>query len=532
MKLLSVEEMRAVEEKANQGGLSYEKMMENAGNGLAEVVFSRYGAIGDTSTVGLVGSGNNGGDTLVALTRLAEAGWEAKAYLVRPRDGGDNLVAGFLKAGGELINGAEDPKRKQLAAWLRSTTVVLDGVLGTGIKLPLRGEVAEVLKTVKSSHFLPHIVAVDCPSGVDCATGEVAEETIPAELTVCMEAVKSGLMSFPAFALCGEIVTVGIGVAEKLDQKMVIDADMVSAWLPARPMDAHKGTFGTALVVAGSVNFPGAALLASRAAYRMGTGLVTCGAIAALQQALAGQIPEATWLMLPGEMGVISQKAAEIIHRNLDRVTALLIGPGFGQEETTAQFIRALFEPATPARRAGIGFVVAAEKEKEPEKKGSHLPPLVIDADGLKLLSKLDQWWKLLPENSILTPHPGEMSILSGLDVKEIQNARTQTAQNLANQWGQVVVLKGALTVIAEPNGRLGVIPVAHPALARAGSGDVLAGMITGLRAQGLGAYEAAAAGAWIHAQAGVLAAEKVGHSASVLAGDILETIPEVLSEL
>jgi NAD(P)H-hydrate epimerase len=532
MKLLTVEEMRSVEEKANQSGLSYQKMMENAGNGLAEVLFSHYGTIGDTTVVGLIGPGNNGGDTLIALTHLAEAGWESRAYFVRAREEGDRLVSGFIQAGGEIINGAEDPKRKQLSAWIRSATVVVDGVLGTGISLPLRGEVAEVLKVVKSASFLPHVVAVDCPSGVDCVTGEVAAETIPAELTVCMEAVKAGLLTFPAFSFCGEIITVSIGDVKTSDQKLVIDADMVREWLPPRPMDAHKGSFGTTLILAGSVNYPGAALLAARSAYRVGSGLVTCGAIAPLQQSLAGQIPEATWLVLPGEMGVISQKAAEIVQRNLERVTAILLGPGFGMEETTGQFISALFEPVSHPRRAAIGFVGTHEKEKADALVENHLPPVVIDADGLKLLAKTENWWKMLPETCILTPHPGEMAVLTGLEVSEIQSNRMETARKMADQWGQVVVLKGALTVIAEPKGRVGVIPVASPALARAGTGDVLAGMITGLRAQGLAPFEASAAGAWVHAQAGLLAAEKIGHVASVLAGDVIEAIPDVLTEL
>ncbi|KPL80834.1 hypothetical protein ADN00_01195 [Ornatilinea apprima] len=532
MKLLTVDEIRALEADANAKGMRYETMIENAGSGLAEVILSRYGEIGDTAAVGLVGSGNNGGDALVALTRLAEAGWEARAYLASPREDGDRLVKGLLEAGGEVVIGAEDPRREQLNAWLHSATVLMDGVLGTGIRLPLRKEAAELLRDVKKSGMLPHVVAVDCPSGVDCASGEAAPETLQAELTVCMEAVKTGLMTFPAFELCGEIVTVAIGVPEDANQRqMVIDADLARGWLPERRLDAHKGTFGTAVIVAGSVNYPGAALLAARAAYRIGSGLVTCGTIAALQRSLAGQLPEATWLILPEEMGVISEDAAGVVLQNLNRATALLLGSGFGQEEATGQFLKTLLHPASHSRRVAIGFV-GAQGVKEKEEMGGRLPPLVVDADGLKLLAKMEDWWKKLPANSILTPHPGEMSILSGLPVAEVQKERMEIAREMAERWGQVVVLKGALTVIAEPGGRLGVIPVASPALARAGTGDVLAGMITGLRAQGVGAFEAAAAGAWIHAQAGLLAAEKVGHSASVLAGDVVEAIADVLSEL
>jgi NAD(P)H-hydrate epimerase len=162
----------------------------------------------------------------------------------------------------------------------------------------------------------------------------------------------------------------------------------------------------------------------------------------------------------------------------------------------------------------------------------NNLPPLVIDADGLKLLMKIKNWEQCLPKNSVLTPHPGEMSILTELSVAEIQLHRIETANKYAELWGQIVVLKGALTVVAAPDGRLTIIPVANPALARAGTGDVLAGIITGMIAQGIESFEAAVAGVWIHAQSGIEASEKVGHPAAVMASDVLNAIPNVLARL
>jgi NAD(P)H-hydrate epimerase len=159
------------------------------------------------------------------------------------------------------------------------------------------------------------------------------------------------------------------------------------------------------------------------------------------------------------------------------------------------------------------------------------IPPLVIDADGLKLLARIKDWHKRLPPASILTPHPGEMAVLSGMSKDEIQANRVEIAEQYARQWGQVVVLKGAFTVIASPEGQAGVTPVASPALARAGTGDVLAGMIVGLLAQGIPPFEAACAGAWLHAQAGLAAARK-GNPASVLAGDLIDEISSILNEI
>ncbi|HLO32353.1 MAG TPA: NAD(P)H-hydrate dehydratase, partial [Anaerolineales bacterium] len=383
----------------------------------------------------------------------------------------------------------------------------------------------------------PLIIAVDCPSGMDSDTGEVAEETIPADLTITMAAVKQGMLKLPAFEYVGELKVVDIGLPVDLpslkDLKTeVADEDSVSALLPERPLDAHKGTFGTALIAAGSVNYTGAAVLAGEAAYRVGAGLVTLAVPAPVHTALAGRFPEATWVLLPQEMGVISRDASEVFAKNLERATALLVGPGFGMEDTTREFIENFLKGKASLKKATsrIGFVHQESEKKE--EKNSQLPPIIFDADGLKLLSKIQDWHKLLPASSILTPHPGEMEVLTGLSKEEIQANRQKIASKYAKEWKHVVVLKGAFTVVASPDGRMTVIPMASPALARAGTGDVLAGLIVGLRAQGLEAFDAAVAGAWIHAQAGLYAADDLGTTASVLAGDVLDSVSDVLSDL
>jgi NAD(P)H-hydrate epimerase len=231
---------------------------------------------------------------------------------------------------------------------------------------------------------------------------------------------------------------------------------------------------------------------------------------------------------LPQSLGVIAAEAAEVLLKSLGRATALLIGPGFGLEDTTKDFIDRLFG-GQRTHRGGVGFVQAAGSSSNAPNK---LPPVVIDADGLKLLARLANWPARLPPLSVLTPHPGEMAILTGLTTEIIQADRLGVAERFAREWGHVVVLKGAFTVISEPGGMTVVIPVATPALARAGTGDVLAGLIVGLRAQGLPAFQASIAGAWIHAQAGLRAAELMGSTAAVLAGDVLQAVPNVLASL
>jgi len=537
MKLVTVSQMQAIEKEADASGLTYDQMMENAGQGLADIILGLYVGDVESEAVGLVGPGNNGGDTLVALSTLAAQGWKARAYLVKRKK--DDLVKRFLEAGGEVLS-KENPF-EQLAEAIGTADVLLDGIFGTGIKLPLKKDVTELLSEVNDildgSDESPFIIAVDCPSGVDCDSGEVADETIAADLTVTMAAVKLGMLKLPAFEYVGELKVVDIGLPADLPslkdlQTEVADEDSVSALLPERPLDSHKGTFGTALIAAGSVNYTGAVLLAGEAAYRVGAGLVTLAVPAPLHGALAGRFPEATWVLLPHEMGVISGNASEVFAKNLERATALLIGPGFGTEDTTKEFIENLLKGKVTSKRSSsrIGFVRQESEKKEEE--NSQLPPMVFDADGLKLLAKISDWHKLLPAPAILTPHPGEMELLTGFSKEEIQENRQEIASKYAKEWGHVVILKGAFTVIAAPDGRTTIIPVASPALARAGTGDVLAGLIVGLRAQGLEAFEAAVAGAWIHAQAGLYAADNLGTTASVLAGDVLDCVSDVLSDL
>lgn len=542
MKLVSTAEMQQVEREADANGLSYEMMMEHAGSGLAEQAHNHYKALREGGVLGLVGSGNNGGDTLVALAKMADWGWKATAYIVRERAEVDPLVERLRSSGGGVISGAGDDKQKLLRSVLKDHALLLDGILGTGISLPLRGSVKDVLgatkKYLSKREEKPAILAVDCPSGVDCDSGEAAQECLAADLTVTMAAVKQGLLRFPANDLVGDLQLVGIGLKDMDERspswqeikRRVVTAEMVKELLPVRRRDAHKGTFGTALIIAGSINFTGAALLAGESAYRAGVGLVTMGVPSPLYPALAGQFPEGTWLLLPHEMGVIAESAAEVVHENLGNSSSILIGPGLGMEDTTKNFLKRLFSDTQKSKKSKIGFVSAAETEAD--KLSADLPPVVIDADGLKLVSQLKDWTGIISKPAVLTPHPGEMAVMTGLDVKEIQDKRLEVAETYANRWGHIVVLKGANTIVAEPGGQTAVIPVADPALARAGSGDVLAGVITGLRAQGLAPYESAICGAWIHAQSGLLAARSIGTSSSVLAGDIIKAIPGVLGIL
>jgi NAD(P)H-hydrate epimerase len=248
---------------------------------------------------------------------------------------------------------------------------------------------------------------------------------------------------------------------------------------------------------------------------------------ASIQPQISSALLEAIWLLLDEQNGAIAETAAELVESKLEKSDALVLGPGLGRDVTTARFVERLLLGKKEIRGKAMGFVPG---EPEPDSAPTALPKFVIDADGLQLLAEIPDWSKRLRGSGVLTPHPGEMAALTGMTAGEVQADREALALRFAREWNQVVVLKGALSVIAEPGGRSVIIPVATSALAKAGSGDVLSGVIGGLMAQGAAPFEAAVAGAWYHAQAGLQAAKRLGSERSVLAGDVIEALASVMA--
>ncbi len=274
---------------------------------------------------------------------------------------------------------------------------------------------------------------------------------------------------------------------------MFISKEWVAKRLPARPKEANKGTFGKVLVVAGSENYPGAAYLACAACYRVGAGLVTLATGDAVKIIVSRKLPEVTFLLPDEAVGKVN------------KYDVLLVGPGLGRSGQAAKVMEDLLS--------------------------SNLPPAVLDGDGLNLLSKRGEWWKKLGNEVILTPHPGEMARLTGLTIKEIQSDRVNVAQYFAEKWNKTILLKGANTVIASPSGEIKISPFANPVLATAGTGDILAGVIAGMLAQGLDCFSAASVGVYIHGLAGELVKKKIG-DAGMLASDLLPILPQALNKL
>ncbi len=537
MKVASISQVREIEAAADRSLMSYEQMMLNAGAAASALLQRRCRISSATKITFLIGKGNNGGDGLVMAHNLAlSTAADIRLYLLAPRDSADKNYQAVLSDGLSVTLAAEDHDGRQLACLIASADIIVDAVLGIGARLPLRGKAAKALKLAKdclsqyaaktrgrdeamsssacsaSMTARPFILAIDCPSGIDCDTGAVAENVIAADATITYIAGKPGLFTFPAARYVGdlEISTIGIPLSlPELDQVQtsIVDASLASSLLPDRPLDGHKGTFGKIMVVAGSPHYIGAIALAAESAYRSGAGLVTVATARRLAEIIAAGLREPTWLPLPEADGAIAESAADSVVEQVGRYDALLVGCGLGSRQTTQAFLRGLLA-------------------------SDSLPPLVLDADALNLLSRDSRWWASLPADTIITPHPGELGRLTGLSAKEINADRWAVARQCADEWNLVLLLKGAHTLVATPDGRNSVLPFKTDALSTAGTGDVLAGLIAGLRGQGLNAFDSARLGAYVHASAGLIAAESLGSSRSVIASDVLAALGRAFAAL
>ncbi len=560
-KIVTTDQMRAIEQAADAQGHSYARMMERAGAAVAACAQERLAGIDAPRVVVLVGSGNNGGDGLVAARLLRE--WvpdsQIGAYLLAERDpAADPVFAGAQGAGVEMVHVTARKRAAldRLKESVRSAHLVIDALFGTRLRLPIAGDAAAMLRTVHEGLALrgaehspqpfitpadpamlldeePVILAVDCPSGLHCDTGECDPLTLRAHDTVTFAAAKPGLFVFPGAETVGRLHIGDIGLPSPLPaldevRFTLVDAAETGARLPHRPRSSHKGTHGKALIVGGSLNLIGAPVLAGSGAYRVGAGLVTIAAPEVIVPVLAGMLPEATWLLLPHEMGVVMEDAVRVLRAEVAGYTALLIGPGLGADECAARFLRDLLCPAEDRRgERALGFALPGTDSAPAGAGDCTLPALVLDADALNLLARMDDWPRLVPPNSILTPHPAEFGRLARRSTAEVQADRLALAQAKAAEWGCIVVLKGAFTIVAAPDGRAALLPFATSALAKAGTGDVLAGVIVGLLAQGLDPYDAALAGGWLHGMAGVRAAQALETEASVTARDVIEMLAE-----
>lgn len=509
MKLLTVAAMRELERRAmDELGLSGAVLMENAGRGVADLICARYGATFPGPVLVLAGQGNNGGDGYVIARHLRNRGWQVTTLVLAEEDavrGDAGINLAILKKSGAPLRFASDRATLNLEhAVVPRLGLVVDALFGTGLNAAVSGFQSAAIHWVNGCGA--PVVAVDIPSGVDAGSGRLLGPAVRADLTATFAYPKLGHVLHPGAGLLGELVLVDIGIPAAFsaacvkDALVLVDAAVAAELLPSRPIAGHKGTFGHLLVVAGSCGKAGAAALAAAGGLRSGAGLVTVATPAAAHPSLAAQLTEAMSEPLPEADGALAASALARIETLLTGKTAVALGPGLGLAEPTTNLVRRLVES---------------------------LPlPLVLDADGLGALAgDLAPLGKRRAGNTILTPHPGEMARLCGLSIAEIEADRVGIARDFAARQRVVLVLKGARTVIAAPDGRIFINGSGNSGLAAGGMGDVLTGLIGGLLAQGLTTQDAAVLGVYLHGAAADRLRDRMG-DAGLTAGDLARELP------
>ena len=516
MKVVSAEQMGYIDRTAAAKGLTTDILMENAGKAVAEQTKNLTGEIVGREVLVLVGPGNNGGDGLVAARYLEEWGANVSVYLCSARKDGDRNYKQLIERNTPIFPASEDKSYDGLNKLLASSEVVLDAIFGTGNSRPLTGVYKEVLtRVMKMKEKRPSVslIAVDLPSGMNSDNGAVDPACPKVDVTITLGFPKTGLYNFPGAKRAGKVITVDIGIPPDLAKDIgteLITKEWVKSLLPQRNPDANKGTFGKVLVVAGSINYVGAAYLACMGAARSGAGLVTLATARSLQMTLASKLAEVTYIPLPdNDTGIIFSEAFSMIKQYANDYRVILMGCGIGQHPQTAEFVKSVLFNLPYA----------------------HFVPIILDADALNVLSRESVWWQKLGRNVILTPHPGEMSRLAEASLEEIQKERLSIAHSYSEEWQKIVVLKGAYTIIAAPDGRTRISPFANAGLATAGTGDVLSGIIAGLVAQNMPLFEAAACGVYLHAKAGEMVTEELGN-AGVIAGDLINMLPRTIKRI
>jgi ADP-dependent NAD(P)H-hydrate dehydratase / NAD(P)H-hydrate epimerase len=526
MKVATAAQMRQIDEQTSREfGITSSELMENAGRAVADLARETY-APGRVCVV--CGKGNNAGDGFVAARWLKANTVDVDVVLLADPGG---LTGAAAEAYQRMLGAGITPlPHVELENCLKEAHLAIDALLGTGIRGPATGEIAEAIAALNRSPV--PVVSVDVPSGLrELAPGEDHGPVVNAEMTITIGLPKVALLDAAGFERAGEIAVAPINFPRALLESDELKLNWASraelaSWLPERPSVSHKGTYGSVGFVAGSAPYAGAAILAARAALRAGCGLAYIFTTEELNPIYKAALPEAVTSIVPSKTGQwLDASSTEAILNAAQTMTVLAVGPGIGISHGHAEMVCDL-----------VGG----------SKKG-----MVLDADALTCLchpATLDMFpgekgRKPRGEqplhvnvlrgrgNIVLTPHPGEMARMTGATTKEVQSQRLTVAQGFADEYGTPLLLKGASTVIALPEGQAYINPGATSALAKGGSGDVLTGLIASLMAQGVEPGKAAILGAYVHLEAGRMCADRVGVR-GVLAGEVADAIPLVMREM
>ena len=486
-------------------------LMENAGRGTAEIILKEFSEIKKNKVSVIAGKGNNGGDGYVIARYLINKGIEVKVFILSEiknikGDAKINLDI-LLKMGIKPTEILDQNKFNSIKKDILESKLIIDGIFGTGLSSEVKGLYKEVIEFINQTNI--PIVSIDIPSGLSASTGNILGTSVKASLTCTFGLAKIGQVIYPGVDMVGKLHIIDISIPsfliDEADIKTkLIDKEILSPFFKSRSGDSHKGDFGHLLVLSGSPGKTGAAYMVSESAMRVGTGLVTLGIPASLNPIMENKLTEAMTYPLPetsyGTLGDVSLPA---IWEILDGKKAIVIGPGISVSDETFLLIKDLIK--------------------------ENSLPMVVDADGITLIAKEPEILLKSPNPIILTPHPGEMARLLNSSTLDVQKNRIKVAQNFAKKYNVVLVLKGARTVIATPDGYTFINPTGNPGMASGGTGDVLTGMIGGFLAQGFSPKDAAVAGVYLHGLAGDIAAKKIGEI-PLIATDIIDNIGEAIN--
>ncbi len=478
-----------IDNLAVKNGINPLQLMENAGSNAARIIDE---IIPQKSNILIVcGKGHNGGDGYVVARHLFMEGHNVSIFPVQlPDKGNDPTYVNFSVCKNTGIKFVSKISGKY--------TVIIDAILGVGIKLPLRSDISKIIK--KLNRMKSYKIAIDLPTGIDGDTGETDKNAFLADLTVTMEIPKIGMYVTPAKHFCGKIKVARIGIPGSIYNNInfkhtLLNKAFVEKMIPIRDNNSNKSTFGKVLAIGGSVNYSGAITFSSQAAIRAGAGLIYTAIPDSILSVVSNNVPDAIKLPLKSNIdGTIAYDNSEFLS-DLKKYDALLIGPGIGTNTNTKKFILNIIE--------------------------NWSGPLIIDADALRVLP---DYGKKLRKNIVITPHPGEAAMLLDKTTKEINSKRLKYAKMLSDKYGCTVLLKGYGTIITDGK-QFYINSTGNHSLARGGSGDILSGMILAFLGNGIDALTSAAVGAYIHGLAGDLAGE-ISKGYSVSMKEIIDSIP------
>jgi len=504
--------MRRLDRKTIESGIAGEVLMERAGTSVAEKTADILEQTNGRRVLVLTGKGNNGGDGWVAARHLHKRGFEVRVLALTTESLKGDALLNFTRArnAGVSFSIVDETEDAMISALFQNSDIIVDALLGTGAKGAPHSPYDRLIELANTASH--PIVAVDIPSGVNGDSGKAPGIAIVATATLTFGYAKLGNILYPGRELAGELIVVDIGILPHLIDEEPIDIrtndEGIAELLPHRNPAGHKGTFGKGYILAGSPGMEGAAILAGKSFLRSGAGLVYLGVPKSVEPVISSAFIEGVKHPLPDvrKSGALSLRALGEIHKRLADVDALIIGPGLGLHfETRDTVIRLIKKNALPT---------------------------VVDADGLNSLSQApDDTFDEITAPTVFTPHFGELSRLLKIPIEEIAKGRILRSQEWAKQLNCTLLIKGNPTVIAQADGTIWLNTTGSDALATAGAGDVLTGLIGGFIAQGLSPLAAARLGAYIHGRAGEIAAEYLGRR-SVIAGDILDAVPNAILEL